>query len=60
MGVSPTNFAEVTGTRALDSYTQIVKQSSENPVPVVIDDEQPMPLGVFGEVEDEDPFWMLR
>ena len=54
------NFAEVTGTRALDSYTQIVKQSSENPVPVVIDDEQPMPLGVFGEVEDEDPFWVLR
>ena len=55
------NFAEVTGTRALDAYTQIITESKDNPVPIVVDDEHPMPLGVFGNAnDDDDPFWVLR
>jgi hypothetical protein len=55
------NFAEVTGTRALDAYTQIITESKDNPVPIVVDDEHPMPLGVFGNSnDDDDPYWVLR
>lgn len=55
------NFAEITSTRALDAYTQIVVESKDNPMPVVLDDEQPTPLGILGNVSDEDdPYWILR
>lgn len=55
------NFAEVTGTRALDAYTQIITESKDNPVPIVVDDEHPTPLGVFGNMNDEDdPYWLVR
>lgn len=55
------NFAEVTGTRILDNYTQLVEQSKDNPVPVVIDHEQPSSLGVWGNMtEDDDSTWLLQ
>lgn len=55
------NFAEVTGTRALDAYTQIITESRDNPVPIEVNDEHPTPLGVFGNMnDDDDPFWVLR
>lgn len=54
------NFAEITGTRALDTYTQIVAQSRDNPVPMVVEDEQPMPIGLFGRDEEDDSRWLLN
>lgn len=55
------NFAEITSTRALDTYTQLVAQSRDNLVPVVVDDEVPNPVGFFGDVDPEDdPSWLLR
>lgn len=55
------NFAEITNTRALDTYTQLVAESKNNPVPIVVDDTVPMPLGIFGNThEDDDEDWLLR
>jgi len=53
------NFAEITNTRALDTYTQLVAESKNNPVPIVVDDTVPMPLGIFGNThEDDDENWL--
>jgi len=55
------NFAEVTTCRALDSYIEMVKQSKENPVPIKpIYEEQPMPIGIFTNLGDnDDSAWLL-
>lgn len=55
------NFAEVTSTRALDTYTQVMAESKDSLVPIVLGDEQPTPIGVFGnQSEDDDPSWLFR
>lgn len=55
------NFAEVTTTRALDVYTQLVSESKHNPVPIEPMDEKPTPIGFFGNIDDEDdPNWLLH
>jgi len=55
------NFAEITSTRALDTYTQVMTNSRDNPIPVVVDDEVPSPIGILGNMnDDDDPYWILR
>lgn len=54
------NFAEVTTTRALDSYTRLMEESKENLVSVSVPDERPTPVGVFTHVnEDDDTSWLF-
>lgn len=55
-------FGEISVARALDTYTQVVKQSQDNPAPVELYDEDPMPVGSFGDgwsTDGEDPSWLL-
>lgn len=57
------NFAEVTTTRALDSYTQVIEATKADVYPVKVDEgEVPDPVGVFhsGGMEDDDAGWLLR
>lgn len=55
------NFAEITTTRALDTYTRLITESKDNPIPIEVSDEHPTPVGIFGSAyDDDDPFWVLR
>lgn len=56
------NFAEVTVTRALDTYIDVAKGTKETIHPVELPNtEMPDPVGIFTDfMDDEDPDWLLR
>lgn len=56
------NFAEVTVTRALDTYIDVAKGTKETIHPVELPNtEMPDPVGIFTDfMDDDDPDWLLR